>query len=218
MVQDTHNNLNWCTFYIKNKVWLEFTVMTLTLACFIFLIICYGRIFKEVFVRIEPSERNTRKLVMTTFLLLGAFTVCWLPFMIFEFTMIIVLRQDTARNKSRTLEGSHSFLIIHNSKSLFAYFLKFRFNFFFQLFFSIQFHANVLPPSGPSDLRCTNENCSALYSYPVRPFFPMLPKVYNQNGIKTHVDFYIFVDQSTRQIGQWRQHSATRCPTGTFMC
>ena len=65
----------WCSILHPTRGWLEFSVMTMTLICFIFLTFCYGHIFKEVFGKTNSAERNTRKLVLTTFLLLGAFTM-----------------------------------------------------------------------------------------------------------------------------------------------
>ena len=96
MQQDTNNNtggnafskilniihpsetqtLDWCSFFSTNKMWLEICVMILTLLCFVFLIICYGIIFTKVSHQtIAASHRSTKKLMVTTIILLGAYTI-----------------------------------------------------------------------------------------------------------------------------------------------
>ena len=89
--QQTDVNGGWCRATKQENVWLEYSVMTLTSICFIFLVVCYGRIFKEVFFNRGSSSQGMRRLALTTFTLVGSFMFCWLPFMIFEFSMIVLL-------------------------------------------------------------------------------------------------------------------------------
>ena len=68
---------DWCSFYSTNKFGVEFFVIGLTIPCFILLLVIYGRIFYEVMKKQDSAERNTKRLVLTTLLLIGSFTFCW---------------------------------------------------------------------------------------------------------------------------------------------
>ena len=60
--------------------------------CFIFLIVCYGKIFAEVYKSGNLRQQRLRQLTTTTILLLGAFLFCWIPVMLLELVMFILAR------------------------------------------------------------------------------------------------------------------------------
>lgn len=73
---DVKRRSDWCSFYI-NESYLEYTTMALTIFSFIFIAICYGNIFKEIHRSKDrvSTRKNVRKLVMTTVMLLGAYSI-----------------------------------------------------------------------------------------------------------------------------------------------
>ena len=87
----------YCSFNNANKVWTESTAVVCALSCFFFLIWCYATIFKEVANQSLGSSRrrSIRKLVLTTLLLLGAFSLCWVPMMSLELYMISAIHSGS---------------------------------------------------------------------------------------------------------------------------
>ena len=99
---------SWCAH--KNSSLVEYFVIVLAVICFFYLVLCYSRIFLTISSN-TVSKRRTSKMIATTCMLLGAFTLCYLPFMTFEFGMTIVTKNV---NYLEVMSTSRSVLVIHN--------------------------------------------------------------------------------------------------------
>ena len=107
---------NACTFYSQGKMWLEIFVMVLTVACFIFMLLCYGAIFNKLSNRhkgktLKRPNNGRSKLVFTTMLFLVAFAVCWLPLMIYDIAMLFLTQTDPVQNDEDVVESFHRFYV-----------------------------------------------------------------------------------------------------------
>ena len=79
-----------------DKVWFDISTIILVFACLIFLSICSAITIYKVKTSISLAGRSQlKKTVATTCLLLGVFTICWIPLMSFEIYMYILYQSDT---------------------------------------------------------------------------------------------------------------------------
>ena len=58
-----------------SKMWLELTIMILSILCFVFLMVCYGAIFHRVANRMDATKKRPSKLIFTTIIFVLAFTL-----------------------------------------------------------------------------------------------------------------------------------------------
>ena len=105
---------SWCNYYV-HAPHLEYTVVGFSFLCFIFMALCYGKIFREIYSNTNQNlpRHNIRKLVTTTFLLVGTFTIWYLPFIVYELSMTFSLRYGGEETLDYMGKNTHHFLIIH---------------------------------------------------------------------------------------------------------
>ena len=82
--------LGWCSFHAAEKLWFELMVSGLTVMVFLILIPLYYKIIKHVLQ--NKYHVRSRKLIVTTIFLLGAFLFCRVPFVLFEVSMVVLIR------------------------------------------------------------------------------------------------------------------------------
>ena len=103
---------SWCEMILKNKIWHESIGTAITLLSFFFLAFFYGRIIRQM---LQRNRRIFREWIWNTVLLLGAFMICWLPYMILEFLAIIVAYHTNKYGpKSSRFSFSEDLLEVHN--------------------------------------------------------------------------------------------------------
>lgn len=94
---------NYCEYIMYDNFHAEYLVFCVTLICLCVIVYIYSRIYFEV-KRIQtrtpsfPDETiQNRKAMVTTLLIIGTFSICWLPNCIFQIFMIAKIHYDNSQ-------------------------------------------------------------------------------------------------------------------------
>ena len=88
---------NYCELVFCSKFQAEYILYALAIICFLLMSFCYAQIFRVLRkchnfqTEIRTSVKKNRRGLITTLVILIIFLICWLPYCLFEVTMVILL-------------------------------------------------------------------------------------------------------------------------------
>ncbi|XP_052803958.1 melanocortin receptor 5-like [Mya arenaria] len=91
---ERHELFNFCEYIMDDSYHGEMLIFGVTIVCLFAIVVIYTRIFFEVkkiqaLAMLVPNySLHNNKAMITTLVIIGAFTICWLPNCIFQITMI----------------------------------------------------------------------------------------------------------------------------------
>ena len=88
---------NYCEIVFCSKFQAEYIMFAMAIICFLLMSFCYAQIFRvlrkchQFQAEIRTSVKKNRRGLITTLVILIIFLLCWLPYCLFQVTMVILL-------------------------------------------------------------------------------------------------------------------------------
>ena len=88
---------NYCELLVCSRFSADYIMFAIAIICFLLMSFCYAQIFRvlrkchQYQAEIRTSVKKNRRGLITTLVILIIFLLCWLPFCLFQVTMVIVL-------------------------------------------------------------------------------------------------------------------------------
>jgi len=95
-----HSLFNYCEYIMYDGYHAEMLIFVVTIVCLFTIVVIYTRLYFEVkklqaLAQLIPNYSfHNNKAMITTLLIIGIFSLCWLPNSIFQITLIIQIQMD----------------------------------------------------------------------------------------------------------------------------
>ena len=106
-----NSTYNYCEYAWTTSYQEEYTMFTIALLCLCLMMFMYIRIYQKVHCRFQQEDMKkiarNRRALLTTFLILGSFMLCWLPTCLLQISLLVI-----SHIKPEMLQNIHQCLLI----------------------------------------------------------------------------------------------------------